>query len=175
MENATLFATLIGVLTGVASSFVAHFFQIRLERQKNRLETETNRRNEFKKEIANTVQIIMSMVQEISWVVWEVSVGKSEKSGEYLNKYNSSAKENLSKTSAHLALIAATDLPVYDKLRKIAQEVYALDLELANSLVDFIDGRVNNDHFSSLKKKVGLVEVELPNKFAEILKTIDKS
>ncbi len=174
MENVNLFAALIGVLAGVASSFVSHFFQIRLERHKNQLESEVNRKNEFKKEIANAVQIIMSMVQEISWVSWEVSKGKAEKSNEYLNKYNGAAKENLSKTSAHLALIAAIDLPVYEKLRKIAQEVYDLDLELANSLVDFIDQKVDIDHFSTLKKKVLLVEEELPRQFAEILKTVDQ-
>jgi folate-binding Fe-S cluster repair protein YgfZ len=175
MDNPTLFATLIGLLTGVSSSFVTHFLQIRLEKQKKQLETEINRKNEFKKEIANTVQVIMSMVQEIAWVLWEVSKGKAEKSKDYLNNYNLTAKNNLSKTSAQLALLAATDLSIYNTLREIAQDVYNLDLDLANNLVDFVDGKTSIENFSELKEKVSIVETELPKKFAEILIAVDKS
>lgn len=175
MENATLFAALIGVLTGVASSFVTHFFQIRLERQKKQFEIEVNKKSEFKKEIASTVQVIMAMVQEMAWVSWEVSKGKVQERKDCLEKYNLTAKSNLSKASAQLALLAATDLSIYNKLREIAQEVYDLDLELANHLVDFMDGKEINRIFSEFKGKVSIVEKELPKKFAEILNTVDRS
>ncbi|MEL7003755.1 MAG: hypothetical protein AAFN93_13615 [Bacteroidota bacterium] len=175
MENATLFAALIGVVTGVASSFVTHFFQVRLEKQKKQLESEINRKNEFKKEIAQTVQVIMAMVQEISWVSWEVTKGTAYKSQEYLENYNKTAKEHLGKASAQLALLAATDLSVYNRLREIIQEVYDLDLELANGLVDFVEGKVDKDHFMQMKKKALQVEKALPTKFAEILNTVDES
>ena len=65
-----ILVALIGVVAGIASATVSYLWQVRFERKKKLLEIEAERKHLFKKEIAEAVQIIMAMIQEISWVAW---------------------------------------------------------------------------------------------------------
>ncbi len=170
--DATLLATLVGVLTGVVSSFITHYFQVRLERQRMLLQAQTNSRKEFKLEIAETVKTIMAMIHEVAWTSWEVSKGKADK--ESLAAYDERAKQNLTLMSEKLALIAATDIATYEQVRAIAQSVYSLDVELAEALVEFSEGNIPKENFGQIKQTANTIEKELPQKFADILRSVDE-
>lgn len=172
--NTTLLATLVGVLTGVISSFITHYFQVRLERQRMLLQAKSNSRKDFKLEIAGTVQTIMAMIHEMAWTTWEASKGQAKNKDVYLSQYNEKAKKNLTLLSQKLALIAATDISIYEKIREIAQTVFSLDEELANELVKLSEGKSSNENFAKMKKEVNNIEGHLPKQFAEILKLADK-
>ena len=175
LDNDKILVALIGVVAGIASATVSYLWQVRFERKKKLLEIEAERKHLFKKEIAEAVQIIMAMIQEISWVAWEVGKGHLNIDLEYLEKYNTKAKENLHTISKHLAYIAATDLAVYQSLREISQKVYDQDVKLANQLIDFVAGKVAKESFQEIKDEVLRLEKELPNSFAEQLTKIDEA
>lgn len=139
------------------------------------MEIETERKHLFKKEIVEAVQIMMAMIQEISWVAWEVGKGHLTIDLEYLEKYNTKAKENLHNISKHLAYIAATDLAIYKSLREISQKVYDQDVKLANRLIDFLEGKVEKESFQEIKDEVLRLEKELPQSFAEQLTNVDET
>ncbi len=174
MEDTTLMAAFVGVLAGTTSAFVTHIFQIRLERKKKEIESRNIFKKELKKEIAIAVQAIMSLIQEISWASWEVQKNGNKSSSMILEQYNINAKQKLSEISKQLAFIAATDLRVYDRLRAIVENVYMLDVQLANSLVDLTEGKIQKAHFSNLKDSIRKIEYRLPLKFADILRSVDQ-
>jgi len=114
------------------------------------------------------------MIQDASWVCWEVSKGKAEIDTNYLQAYNKTAKLTLNKIIKQLALLAATDIEVYQKVRSLAEEVYKIDLSIGNALVDYLDGQSNKNDFSTLKTESRELESSLPLKFAEVLKSVDR-
>ncbi|MCI4671858.1 MAG: hypothetical protein MRZ79_27195 [Bacteroidia bacterium] len=174
MENPSILAAIVGVSTGVISAFFTHIFQLRFERRKNQIDSKYKWKNEFKKELANTVQTIMEMIQEVSWVAWEVSKKRGEKSEAYLQKYNASAKQKRSLISKQLAMIAASDRDTFKKMREVATIADKLELEFADSLVDYVDGNLEEEVFGKkLKVDAKKAYDELPEKFIEVLKFVD--
>lgn len=160
---------LLAMISGVSLTLLTHYLTVKLERQKKAIDTTAHELSQLRMDISMTIKEIMLLIHEISWTTWTVvKVGKS-KEVDYLDAYNQSARPILSQISEKLAVVGARNIDAYDILRAQAEEVFKLDVDLANALVGFGKNKLNADDFEDLQKRCSVLEEELPFKMKEAM------
>ena len=173
-NNIELLVAIIALVSGVVSAVVTYFLQVRLEKRKTDLANREAQKKAFKLEISNCVQLIMVLVQNVSWISWSAQKNRFADKTKYLSDYDDLVQRRLAELAQKLAWLAATDLEVYQRLQAIARIAYQIDADLANALVAFENKDIDPNTFKDINRRANQMENELPIQFADIIKSVDQ-
>lgn len=122
-------AAIIGALAGLLAGYLAG-------RQASRLEYEKETRHAS----AQVARGIGAAIHTISWLTWRAKFQPQHLSVEHVDAFDRDMHSLYPELTGSLALVAALDMKIYDRLREVVDEVYALDVRVAESTTPVRDG-----------------------------------
>ena len=122
-------AAIIGALAGLLAGYLAG-------RQASRLEYEKETRHAA----AQVARGIGAAIHTISWLTWRAKSQPQHLSVEHVDAFDKDMHLLYPELTGSLALVAALNKDVYDRLRNIVDKVYALDVRVAESTTSVRDG-----------------------------------
>lgn len=122
-------AAIIGALAGLLAGYLAG-------RQASRLEYEKETRHAA----AQVARGIGAAIHTISWLTWRAKSQPQHLRVKHVDAFDRDMHLLYPELTGSLALVAALNKNVYDRLRKVVDKVYALDVRVAESTTSVRDG-----------------------------------